>query len=111
MSSSRTGKKPYDGDSVLADVLKPNKLQSARALAVDTLLLVFSDDNIPQRCTGAEDEDSIVIAALAAGACARTTVILGPASIKSFAGSDLDRGAVRVVGGMLGEAPLVAETG
>lgn len=105
------GKKPYDGDSILANVLKPNKLQGARALAVDSLLLIFSDDNIPQRCTGAEDEDSIVIAALAATACAGTTVILGPASIKSFASSNLDRRAVRVVGGMLGETPLVAETG
>lgn len=86
--------KPYNGDSILTNVLKPNELQSAGALAVNPLLLVFSNDNVLQSCARSEDEDSIIISTFTASACAGTTVILGPASIKSLTSSNLDRGAV-----------------
>lgn len=51
-----------DGDSVLADLLEPNELQVAAAQAVDTLLLVGTDDDVLQGSAVLEDEDGIGLA-------------------------------------------------
>ena len=48
-----------DGDSVLADVLEPDKLESAGAQAVDTLTLVGANDDVAKGSALLEDEDGI----------------------------------------------------
>lgn len=40
------------GDGILADVLKPNELEGAGAVAVDTLSLVLADDDVAEGGTG-----------------------------------------------------------
>ena len=49
-----------DGDGILADVLEPDKLEVAGAQAVDTLLLVGTDDNVAESSAILKDEDSII---------------------------------------------------
>ena len=44
----RTGALP-DGDCVLAYVLEPDVVDVARALAVDALGLIGSDDDVPEK--------------------------------------------------------------
>ena len=48
-----------DGDGILADVLEPDKLQRARAQAVNTLTLVGTDDDVAESGTLLEDKDSV----------------------------------------------------
>jgi hypothetical protein len=91
-----TESETYDSDSVLTDVLEPDELQGAGTLTVDTLLLILSDDDVLQGSARPEDEDGIVVTALAIGASARSAVVPGPAGIKGLACSDLDRGTVGV---------------
>jgi hypothetical protein len=90
------GPETYDSDSILADVLEPDKLQGTGTLTVDTLLLILSDDDVLQGSARPEDEDGIVVTALAGGASARSAVVPGPAGIEGLACSDLDRGTVGV---------------
>lgn len=51
-----------DRDGVLADVLEPDKLKVARALAVNTLLLVGTNDNVAQSGAILENEDGVLLA-------------------------------------------------
>ena len=39
------------GDGILADILEPDVVDVARTLAVDTLSLVGTDDDVPGRIT------------------------------------------------------------
>jgi hypothetical protein len=39
----------FDGNSILAHVLKPDIVDVARPLAVDTLCLVSTDNNVPEK--------------------------------------------------------------
>ena len=50
-----------DGKSVLANVLPPDELESATTLAVDTLGLVLSDDDVAESGTLLKDEDGILL--------------------------------------------------
>jgi hypothetical protein len=51
-------------DSVLTDVLEPDILESARALAVDTLSLARADNDVAESGTVFEDEHSISLSSL-----------------------------------------------
>lgn len=51
-----------DGDGILADVLEPDKLQGARAKAIDTLALVSTDDDVAEGGALFENEDGIGLA-------------------------------------------------
>lgn len=50
-----------DADGVLADVLEPDKLEVAGAVAVNTLGLVLADDHVAQGRAGAEEEDGVSV--------------------------------------------------
>lgn len=52
----------HNGNSIFADVFKPNKLQGAGTVAVDTLLLVLANDDILKSCTGTKKEHRVGIA-------------------------------------------------
>lgn len=49
-----------DGDGILADILEPGELDVARALAVNTLTLVGTDDDVSESGTLLEDEDGVL---------------------------------------------------
>lgn len=79
-----------DGDSVLADVLEPDVLEGARALAVDTLGLVLTDDDVLKSGALLEHEDGISLSTLALSAAgARPTVVLDPPGIEGLAGPNV----------------------
>lgn len=65
-----------DGDGVLADVLEPDVLESARANAVDTLALVSADDDVPQGGTVLENKDGVGLAALRLATALDAAVVL-----------------------------------
>lgn len=50
----------YDGDGVLADILEPDKLEGAGPVAVHTLGLILSNDDVSQRGAGLEVEDGVL---------------------------------------------------
>jgi hypothetical protein len=51
-----------EGQGILADVFPPDILNGARALAVNSLDLVLSDDDVLQGSTVLEDEDGVLVA-------------------------------------------------
>lgn len=50
-----------DGDGILADVLEPNVLDGAVAVAVDTLGLVLANDGVLQGSAGTDHEDGVLV--------------------------------------------------
>lgn len=50
-----------DRDSILADILEPDKLKVTGAETVDTLLLVGADNDVAKSGTVLENEDSILL--------------------------------------------------
>lgn len=50
-----------DGDGILADILEPDELEVARSLAVDTLALVGTDDDVAESGAVLEDKDSVLL--------------------------------------------------
>lgn len=100
------------GDGILADILEPDELERAGAIAVDTLSLVLADDDVLEGGALAEEEDGVGVAALGllvAGAGA--AVVAGPATVKGLAGLDFDDLAVGDGLGRLGDAAGIAEAG
>ena len=84
-----------DGESVLADIFPPNELKSAVTSAVDTLSLVFADDDVAESGALVEVEDGVFVVTLAlstAGTAA--TVIPVPLTVEDLAGLDLNDGLV-----------------
>lgn len=57
-----TGLVVLDGNGILADVLEPDELEVARAVAVNTLGLVLADDHVSQGRARAEEEDGVSVA-------------------------------------------------
>lgn len=57
-----TGLVVLDGNGILADVLKPDELEVARAVAVNTLGLVLADDDVSQGRARAKEEDGVSVA-------------------------------------------------
>jgi hypothetical protein len=53
-----------EGESILADLLPPDVLDGARALAVNTLDLVGANDGVLEGGTVLEDEDGVLVATL-----------------------------------------------
>ena len=51
----------YNGDGVLADILEPDELESAVSLAVNTLGLVLTDDDVLEGSTLVEQENSVLL--------------------------------------------------
>lgn len=60
----------------LADITEPNVLESALALAVDTLKLVRSNDDVAQSSTIVQDEHSAVAAGIDIGVARTATIEL-----------------------------------
>jgi len=86
-----SGSVALDGDGVLANVLEPNELESARTAAVDTLSLVLSDDDVPQGSTSLEQEHSVSITTFSlVVASTRATIVLLPATIEDLTSIDRD---------------------
>lgn len=57
------GRKTYDRDSVLADVLKPDELNSAAStLAVHTLTSSLANDGVTERAATLNNEGSVILA-------------------------------------------------
>lgn len=50
-----------DGDGILADVLEPDVLNGAVAIAVDALGLVLADDGVLQSTTGTDEEHGVLV--------------------------------------------------
>lgn len=50
-----------NGESVLADILPPDVFQGAMASAVDTLSLVFTNNNVLQSCSLVKVEDGVPV--------------------------------------------------
>lgn len=100
-----------DGDGILADVLKPDKLEGAGAEAVHTLALVGADDDVAQSGTILEHEDGVGLAALTLTTAGDATVVPGPAGVEDLAGLDITglAEADGVCGS--GNTALVAEAG
>lgn len=100
-----------DGDGILADILEPHVLEGASAQAVDTLLLVGTDDHVLQGRALLQYEDSVSLATLAGATGAGTTVVLDPAGVKALAGTDVHGLGERLRAGGAGHAAVVGEAG
>lgn len=97
----------------LADISEPNVLESALALAVDTLELVLSNDDVAQSSTIAQDKHSAVAARIVIGVARAATVellvavVLGTGdvdgSIVGLDGSDSGRDVQGLRGGSGGQ--------
>lgn len=98
-------------DGVLADLLEPGELDVAGAQAVDALALVGADDDVADGGAVLEDEDSVLLAALALAGAGDAAVVADPAGVEGLAG--LDALGLREGPGVdgLGDAALVAEAG
>lgn len=101
-----------DRDGVLADVLEPDILKGARTLAVDTLGLVRTNDDILQGGTILKDEDGVGFSTLAlAAAGARATVVLDPLGIEGLASLDVLGLSEGLGAGGCREAAVIAQAG
>lgn len=78
-----------EGESILADLLPPDVLDGARALAVNTLDLVSANDGVLEGGTVLEDEDSIGVTALSLASALDATAVGLHATVKG-AGDVLD---------------------
>lgn len=97
----------------LADISEPNVLESALALAVDTLELVLSNDDVAQSSTIIQDEHSVVAAGIVIVVALTATVELLVAvvlrtgdldgSIVGLDGSDSGRDVQGLRGGSGGQ--------
>ncbi|KAI6768388.1 hypothetical protein HG530_006397 [Fusarium avenaceum] len=63
-TDDRSSRLLFQSNSVLADVLEPDILESARAFTVDTLSLAGADDDVAESGAVFEDEHSIGFASL-----------------------------------------------
>lgn len=72
-----------EGESVLADLLPPDILDGARALAVDTLDLIGTNDSVLESGAVLEDEDSITVTALNLTSALDTSAVSLHATVES----------------------------
>lgn len=61
-----------DGNGILADILEPDKFEVAAALAVDTLTLVGTNNDVLQRSAIFKNKDSVLLACYVVSASHRT---------------------------------------
>lgn len=71
-----------EGESILADLLPPDVLDGARALAVNTLDLVSANDGVLEGSTVLEDEDSVGVATLLLASALDATAVGLHATVK-----------------------------
>lgn len=72
-----------EGESILADLLPPDVFDGARALTVDTLDLVSTDDGVLEGGAVLEDEDGVAVAALDLASALDATAVGLHATVES----------------------------
>lgn len=85
---SRTGGLGLDGEGILAYGSPPDVGQGARTLAVDTLPLVGSDDDVGQRAAFHNVKHTVRVPAFRLASALNTTVVRLHAAVKRFARGD-----------------------
>ena len=78
----------FDGEGIFADCAPPNIVQRAGTLAMNTLDLIGANNDVGDRGTVGEDEDSVFIAALLLTGTIYTAVELLETSIEVVSRSD-----------------------
>lgn len=86
-----------DGEGILADLLPPDVLDGARALAVNTLDLVGADDDVLEGSTVLKDEDGILVTTLLLASALHTSAVGLHATVE---------GALDDLGGLVGDGAL-----
>lgn len=101
----------HNGDGIFANILKPDELQSAWTVTVNSLSVVGADDNVFQSGTGVKIEYGVLPISLGLAVTgARATVVLGPPGVEDLSRRNLDYGAIGMVSGGSRNSSLVAQT-
>lgn len=98
-------------DSILANILKPDKLKVASTKTVHTLLLVRTNDNITKSSTIFKNEHSVFLAAFALARALDAAVVANPLGVEDLALLEVLGSAEGLGARGFGDAACVAEAG
>lgn len=98
-------------DSILTNILKPDKLKVTSTKTVHALLLVRTNDNVAKSGTVFEDEHGVLLAALALAGALDAAVVANPLGVKDLALLEVLGGAEGLGACGFGDATCVAEAG
>lgn len=100
-----------DRDSILTNILKPDKLKVTSTKTVNTLLLVRTDDNVTKSSSVFENEHSVLLAAFALAGALDAAVVANPLCVEDLALLEVLRGAERLGARGFRDAAGVAKAG
>ena len=100
-----------DRDSILTNILKPDKLKVTSTKTVNTLLLVRTDDNVTKSSSVFENEHSVLLATFALAGALDAAVVANPLGVEDLALLEVLGGAERLGACGFGDAAGVAEAG